>query len=309
MLIITSLEISSCNSVRLEDLDIYFTDLTKIRIKNVKNMTEFKPKLLSQELDSIELKNIGYIPDIIHEDTFPALTGSSSMNRFEIEKTTIGTFDVTFHETILKTVILRDVCIQNLKGLDEPWSKTGGTLEIIDCCIVITKMPVYLEEFQNITITGSTFEFKETTEDKGNMSMRLLMIRGDSIKLLNNNFINVSINVMGNISVDVRNTRGTGRSNMRLNSNNITSYENKLAGNITYVSKNSVVQHGNGVCSGGKCECHSHMACRRKYDAFNDSPKDGIDTHSTAKTVHPENVRVCFLALTTVFTTFMVTKM
>lgn len=235
-----SIEIRDCDSVDVPvssgpSVDLYVNRWT---IENIANSLIFDLFMAVRELENFKLSNIGEIP-FIKKDSFDQLT---EINNFHIENTTIGSLEDIFGEHPVKMFTLVNVTIKNLSNFT---LINGMLLNITNCKIKVVDGSLVFEKFENISITGTIFEFS----NPGN-----IFLDGENIILMKNTFLNATVQVVANGTIDVRGTCGNGRSSMRLDSPNTTSHGNNLPSQIIF-AQNPIQNSANHQCPGGYCKC------------------------------------------------------
>ncbi|XP_047350773.1 uncharacterized protein LOC124949554 [Vespa velutina] len=244
---VTSLSLSSCLTANL--LFSSFTEenqLEELVVKNINEPFTLELFLNSVELKRFELSNIKRIPFVMH-DTFLNI---KNIEHFEIRNVHIDYFEEQF--TAIKTnhFVMANVTISRMEGFNI--SEKGETLQIINCEFRNISTLLNFGHFTKVEIVNSKFALQKS----GNLSI------GSDLAIIRDNiFFNVSMNVFGAKNIKINSTCADGKSSLRLSSNKIESYGNRLPTAIIYTrgqpSNQSpiVLESNNTICKAGNCKC------------------------------------------------------
>ncbi|XP_015178366.1 PREDICTED: uncharacterized protein LOC107067401 [Polistes dominula] len=240
----TSLSLSSCLTANLLHTAFMESDwIEEFVVKNISEMLNLDTSFHSTQLKRFELTNIQQMPYIKH-DTFLNL---ENIEHFEMRNVHVDYFEEQFVEIKVDQFVMANVTISNMKGFN--FSKKGETLQIIDCEFRNVSTILNFGQFSKVEIVNSKFELQEP----GN-----LMIESDIAIVSDNIFFNVSINIVAVNNVKINNICADGKSSLRLSSDKIESFNNKLPTDIIYSkgqTSDDVLKNNNTICKAGDCKC------------------------------------------------------
>ncbi|XP_043500926.1 uncharacterized protein LOC122523318 [Polistes fuscatus] len=233
---VTSLNLSSCSTATL---DTSFTESNKIEelvITNIGELLTLEVFLHTDQLKRFELTNIKKIPYINH-DLFSHL---HYIEHFEMRNVHVDYFEEEFIGIKVDHFVMANVTISNMKGFN--FSEHGETLQISDCEFRnASTLLLNFGVFSNVEIVNSKFELQKPG--------RLLVESNETI-VRDNFFFNVSMNLVAAKIVKINNTCADDNSSLRIFSNNIESFDNKLPTTILYKGPTSykVSESNNTIC-------------------------------------------------------------
>lgn len=241
----TSLSLSSCLTANL--IFSSFSQENQIEelvVNNINELLTLELFLNSVALKRFELANIKRIPFVMH-DTFSNI---KKIEHFEIRNVHIDYFEEQFTAIKVNHFVMANVTISRMEGFNI--SEMGETLQITNCEFRNISALLNFGHFSKVEIVNSKFELQKS----GNLS-----IGSDEATILDNIFFNVSMNVFAANNIRINSTCADGKSSLRLSSNKIESYGNRLPTAIIYTrgpNVSPIVSQGNNtICKAGNCKC------------------------------------------------------
>ncbi|XP_043669765.1 uncharacterized protein LOC122629925 [Vespula pensylvanica] len=244
---VTSLSLSSCLTASL--LFSSFTEANQIEelvVKNISELLTLELFLNTVELKRFELTNIKRIPFVKH-DTFLNIR---NIEHFEIRNVHIDYFEEQFMAIKVNHFVMANVTISRIEGFN--LSEKGVTLQISNCEFRNVSTSLNFGHFSKVEIVNSKFELQKS----GHLS-----IESDVAIVRDNIFFNVSMNLFAANNITINSTCADGKSSLRLSSNKIESYGNRLPTAIIYTrgqpsnESENVSKSNNTICKAGNCKC------------------------------------------------------
>ncbi|KAI4476008.1 hypothetical protein M0804_013933 [Polistes exclamans] len=241
---VTSLSLSSCSTA---NLDTSFTESDKIKelvVKNISELLKLNVFLYTDQLKRFELTNIKKIPYVKHD----IFLNIKSIEHFEMQNVHVDYFEEQFIGIKVNHFVMANVTISNMEGFN--FSEKGETLQISDCEFRnVSTLLLNFGHFSKVEIVNSKFELQKPGQ---------LLIESNEAIVRDNIFFNVSMNLVAANNVTINNICADGKSSLRLSSNKIESFDNKLPTAIIYTKGQTsyyVSENNNTICIAGNCKC------------------------------------------------------
>ncbi|XP_011313854.1 uncharacterized protein [Fopius arisanus] len=244
---LTKLAISSCLSVNLQfDSLQHAENIRDLIVENITGSLLLHPMLISRYMRTFVIRNVGQIPEITHE----MLTSIMSIEEFIIEDTRIRIFDETFQGINVTNLIFKNVTVDASMGINI--LANAKSLKIIDTVIRNVTGNFNIGSFESIELVNSMFEFRKPGE---------MSLHGFKAIINNCTFYNITVNVVTQTKIEMKNNCADGKSLLRLDSKVIKSIGNKSPNEIN-LPKNTTADiqtHNNTVCIAANCKCPRHF--------------------------------------------------
>ncbi|KAG7201515.1 hypothetical protein KM043_004267 [Ampulex compressa] len=243
---VTSVWISSCESANLHFSSLpEASRLADISIQNISERLNLELFLSSRAIARFRLSNIGRIPLITH-DTFTSLTSIGSL---ELENLLVESLEEQFDAIEVKNFLVTNVTIERTEGVN--FSERGERLRIVNSKFLNVGGSLNFAFFADVLIENSSFELQKP----GHLS-----IESDAAAIASSVFLNVSMNVVATKGIFMNATCADGKSSLRLSSDRIESYANRLPTEIVYTGNmqrhtTELRNRDNTVCIAGNCKC------------------------------------------------------